>query len=124
MALREALEFEWNGEQYSYIVTMKDLAEIENTISLTKFSADVFNDNMKYTQAAVLGTFFMLKAGAKLEVDDFYMALVGSNDENTQSDAADIISRILICAFPQSKKKSEHQAQAKPKRKTRKKKAT
>lgn len=118
MLLRQSFSFEWNGEEYSHVVTMADLAEIENSISLVKFSADCLSGDMKYTQAAVIAAFFMSKAKCVVTPDEFYLSLIGQGGEGAQVNASEIISKILVCAFPQSEKKSEPQAaKVKPKAK-------
>lgn len=106
MPIREEIEFKWGEESHKLIVDMSLIANIENNFNLTSFVSDVSRDQIKSSHAAIFAAKLLQAAGAKVDIDDCYIAFIGGDTIKKRDQVATIITTGLNAMFPVSKKKS------------------
>lgn len=106
--MRKTLEFSWQGEDYSLLVTFDVIEKIDHAISLNELFKGEFNGDLLITKKARFIALLMKQAGAEVEPAEIYDMLTTSE----AAKAAELYSSMLWCVIGEQEQKKKDEAAA------------
>ncbi len=104
-SINKTVTLNWNGEEYSLLITMRHIDLIEEELNLMKMVQRCSNGDLRFSHAAKLISTILTVAGAKgVTQEDVFAAMFQSGTEVDPADIVDMVSNILDAMFPRSKK--------------------
>ena len=106
MAINERIKLTWKGKEYSVLMTMRFIEEIEEHLNLSTMVVNCNTDDMKISHACRLIALILQKGGCEVTIDDIWEGIFKSG-EIEPKDVVSMVSIILGAAFPSPKKKPD-----------------
>lgn len=117
MSLRKAVNINWNGKQYSILVTMEVIERLEEKVNLVTMATQANSRDLRFSHAAKLIAAFLNEGGANVTTEEVYAGMFGGGDV-TPAQLGDMMREIFAVVFPEPKKKAESLPTTPPKTKS------
>jgi hypothetical protein len=101
MSLRKKLELNWQGEEYSLLVTMEVIDRIDDKVNVGKLLYSEAVDDVRITKKAKLIATVLSEAGAEVSQEDVYNELMAVDSAEVNA----LYSSVLWAMIPEQKKK-------------------
>lgn len=112
MAIRNAIEMTWKGEQFDVLVTMDVIDKLEDHLNLMQMMQQVQEGDIRFSKCAQLLALLLNSAGCKVTQDEMYSSLFGNGDDITPDGLIIILFEIFSSVFPEPPKKFKPQQAA------------
>ena len=122
MAFNERVKLNWKGDEYSVLMTMRIVEEIEESLNLSKMVMDCGSGNLKVSHASRLIAIILEKSGCDVTAEEIWEEIFSGGDVDPV-EMTNMVTLILGAIFPAPKKKPSASAK-KPPAQSQKKKAT
>jgi hypothetical protein len=105
MAINERVRLTWKGEEYSILMTMRVIEEIEEHINLSKMVMNCSKGDLKVSHASRLIAIILEKSGCVVSSDEIWNEVFSGGDVDPV-EMTNMVTLILGAIFPPPKKKS------------------
>ena len=107
MSLRKKIELDWNGKEYSLLVTMEVIDRVEDKISVGKLLARQSVGDVRFSHIAKFVSIVLNEAGADTTQEEVYLGMFAGGDQSIEHVSGVLFGSIISAFFPEQKKK-EH----------------
>ena len=116
--MRKKLELNWQGKEYSLLVTMEVIDRVEDKINVGRLLAQQTTGDIRFSHTAKFIAILLNEAGANVTQEDVYSGMFSGGDI-TPENMIPFMNNIFTAFFPEQKKKEPVKRKTTAKKKAR-----